>query len=59
MSDPLLRRRDVEAEVGLKKSAIYEMIARAEFPEGVKVTSRARRWRLSEIEAWKRSRPSD
>ncbi len=57
--DPLLRRPEVEVEVGLKKSAIYAMMKRGRFPRGVKVTDTDRRWPLSQIEAWKRERPTD
>ena len=53
MSDQLLRRSEGETIVGLKKSAIYDRIAREEFPAPERFrSSRMVRWRRSKIEAW-------
>lgn len=53
MTDQLLRRNEVEAIVGLKKSAIYDRISREEFPAPERFrSSRMVRWRRSKIEAW-------
>lgn len=57
MSDPLLRRPDVERQVGLKKTAIYDRIKEGTFPRPVKLGRRAVAWRASEIEKWKADRP--
>jgi len=48
----LLRRRDVEQRVGLHRSAIYEKIARGEFPRPVKLGKRAVAWPAAEVDAW-------
>lgn len=56
MSDPLLRRPEVEQETGLKKSAIYAGIAAGTFPKPIRVTGHAVRWRASAIEQWKTER---
>ena len=56
MSDRLLRRPEVEQEVGLKKSAIYEYMAEGTFPKPVRLGRRAVAWRASEIEEWKAKR---
>ena len=56
MSDRFLRRPEVEQEVGLKKSAIYEYMAEGTFPKPVRLGRRAVAWRASDIEEWKASR---
>lgn len=50
----LLRLPDVEARVGLRKSAIYEMLRRTPptFPAPVKLSRRAVCWPASAIDAW-------
>lgn len=53
----LLRRKEVEAEVGLCRSAIYARMKAGTFPTGRIVGKRARRWPESEVEAWKRGQP--
>lgn len=51
--DPLLTRAQVEEMVGLKRSAIYERIARSDFPEPERFKgARYVRWRHSKIEKW-------
>jgi prophage regulatory protein len=54
--DRLLRRTEVERLVGLKRSAIYEMVGAVEFPRPVKLSARAVAWRESEVAAWISSR---
>ena len=54
--DPILRIPDVEKQVGLKKSTIYEMVKREEFPPPIRLGSRASGWLLSEINKWKQER---
>lgn len=56
MSDRFLRRPEVEQEVGLKKSAIYDYMAKGTFPKPVRLGRRAVAWRASEIEKWKAER---
>ncbi len=50
--DPLLTLREVSQTVGLQSSAIYGRIQRGEFPSGVLLSRRCRRWRRSTIAAW-------
>jgi prophage regulatory protein len=52
----LLRRREVEREVGLSRSSIYDYMARGVFPRPVNIGPHTVRWLASEIEAWKRSK---
>lgn len=52
----ILRIKDVEKETGLKKSSIYAMVQRGEFPRQIKVGLRASGWDAEEIKAWKASR---
>lgn len=58
MSDPFLRRRDVEREVGLGRSSIYRMMEAGTFPRPHQIAPQCVRWRSSEIEAWKAGRPA-
>ena len=51
-TDRLLRIRDLENKLGVKKSTIYKMIQAGEFPKPVKISERARGWRESQAEAW-------
>lgn len=48
----VLRRRDVEARVGLSRSSIYALMARSEFPKPVRLSARAVAWREADIERW-------
>jgi prophage regulatory protein len=50
--DRLLRRSEVEDQVALKRSAIYELMSENKFPKPVRVAGRAVRWRQSDIAAW-------
>ena len=56
MSDPLLRRQEVEREIGLSRSTIYRQIAEGLFPKPIRVGVRSVRWRESDIEKWKQQR---
>jgi len=47
----------VEEKTGLKKSQIYELIARGEFPAPVKLGKRASAWRSDEVDRWINNRP--
>ena len=58
MEDRLLRRREVEEITALSRSTIYRMVKTGQFPQPVKIGSRAVRWRLSDINAWIDSRTS-
>ena len=51
-ADELLNVREVSKIVKMATSSIYRYVARGEFPEPVKLSSRMTRWRRSEIQAW-------
>ena len=59
MRDRLLRRREVERITGLSNSSIYRLMPQGKFPERVYVSSKAVRWRESDINDWLDSRPSE
>lgn len=52
MSERILRRREVEACVGLARSTIYEMVFRGDFPAPIKLGARAVGWIEAEIAQW-------
>lgn len=54
----ILRRPEVEARTGLKRSSLYQMMADGEFPPSVKLGKRAVGWTDSSISAWLESRQS-
>lgn len=56
MSDKFNRLPEVEETTGLKKSAIYALISKGEFPRPYKLSERAVGWKQSEIEDWMASR---
>ena len=51
MSERLLRRPGVEAKIGFKHSAIYELIKRDQFPSPIKI-GRSSFWIESEVDSW-------
>ncbi|MEW9899737.1 AlpA family transcriptional regulator [Chitinivorax sp. PXF-14] len=50
--DPLLRLPDVEAATGFKRSHIYALMARGDFPRTIRIGTNAVAWRLSDIAMW-------
>ena len=52
----ILRRKQVEARVGLRRSTIYAKVAAGEFPAPIRLGTRAVGWLESEISAWVESR---
>lgn len=52
----ILRLPQVIELVGLKRSAIYQLIQQEKFPRPVRLSKRAVGWRSDEIEAWIESR---
>ena len=52
----LLRLSEVEARIGLKKSAIYAGMAAKSFPAPVRLGNRCVAWHEAEIDAWIASR---
>lgn len=57
LDEMLLRRRDVERLVGLKKSAIYLLMSEGLFPRPVRVGKRCVAWRSSDLKKWISNRP--
>lgn len=51
MTDQLLRLEAVEKAIGLKKSKIYEMIGKGDFPRPVKLGA-INTWPASEVSGW-------
>lgn len=47
-----LRRREVEARVGLGRTTIYDAIKQGRFPPPVRVSARAVRWLEADIDCW-------
>ena len=48
----LLRRRQVEALTGLKRSTIYQRLAEGTFPKQIHLGPRSVGWLASEVNAW-------
>lgn len=55
----LLRMSQVEARVGLKKSAIYKRIQRGQFPRPASLEGRTARWIEAEINAYLAARAAE
>lgn len=54
--DRLLRLPDVETATGLKKSTVYLLMKRGEFPRCVQVTPRCVAWPESAVLQWVQDR---
>lgn len=52
----LVRIVDVMARTGLKKTALYDLIRRGEFPTAVPIGKRAVAWDSREVDDWIRDR---
>ncbi|HMS94912.1 MAG TPA: AlpA family phage regulatory protein [Tabrizicola sp.] len=52
----ILRRDEVLHLIGLKKSALYELMAEGHFPRPMKLGERAVGWRAGDVAAWLASR---
>ena len=53
----LLTRPQVEVITGLRRSSLYREMRRGKFPSPVRISTRAVRWRMDEVQAWIDSRP--
>ena len=53
----ILRRPQVEALIGLRKSTLYKLIKDGQFPAPIKITKRAVGWRSVDIDQWLQSLP--
>lgn len=52
MSERILRRPEVEARTGLKRSTLYSAIKNGEFPTPIKISERSVGWTESSINKW-------
>ncbi|MCP5191188.1 MAG: AlpA family transcriptional regulator [Pseudomonadales bacterium] len=52
----LLRRPEVLARIGVKTSALYEMVAKGAFPQPVPIGARSVAWVESEVNSWVQAR---
>ena len=52
MSVEFIRRKALEARIGLSRSTIYLMMAEGRFPRPIKIGRRAVGWRASDVEEW-------
>jgi prophage regulatory protein len=52
----ILRRKQVEARTGLRRSTIYSKVASGDFPRPVRLGARAVGWVEAEISQWLTSR---
>jgi prophage regulatory protein len=55
----VLRRKQVEARVGLRRSSLYQRISEGTFPAPIKLGGRAVGWIESEITEWLASRAAE
>ena len=53
----LLRREEVEKRFGVSRSWIYNQMRAGRFPEPIKISLRAVRWRVVDLDKWARERP--
>ena len=56
MLQRILRRPEVEAATGLKRSSIYQGMAAGTFPKAIPLGAKAVGWLESEIVAWQKAR---
>ena len=54
----LLRRPQVEALTGLKRSSIYALMRAGQFPTPIKLSARAVAWPVQAIQRWIANRPA-
>ena len=52
MTESLIRLKKVEAKTGIKKSMVYDLMSKNEFPKPIKIGDRAVAWIESEIDQW-------
>lgn len=51
-AERLLRLPEVEGLVGLRKSKLYDLVKRGQFPAPVRLGPRSVRWKASAVRAW-------
>jgi len=52
MTDSLIRLKKVEDKTGLKKSMVYDLMSKDQFPTPIKIGDRAVAWIEREIDQW-------
>ena len=52
MLTQILRRRQLEEQLGLSRSSIYKMVADGLFPKPIKLGPHAVGWRADDVENW-------
>ncbi len=52
----ILRRKQVQARVGISRSGIYELMKAGKFPRSIKISARSVGWLESDIESFIESR---
>ena len=52
MEETFIRRKALEAKLGLSCSTIYAMMAADKFPRPIKIGRRAVGWRNTDIQEW-------
>lgn len=52
MGASIIRLPSVIKLTGLSRSAIYDMIAKGDFPKQIKLTTRSSGWLQSEVDQW-------
>jgi prophage regulatory protein len=55
--DPILRMAGVEQMVGLRRTSIYRLRKRGDFPKPIPLAGRTIGWRESDLRAWIQARP--
>ena len=59
MQESFIRLKKVEDRTGLKKSMVYDLMSRGEFPKSIKIGERAVAWIESEVDAINASRMAE
>ena len=52
MQNRILRRHDVERQIGLSRSSIYKMMSDGSFPLPIRLGKRAVGWAEADIDEW-------
>ena len=58
MQNRILRRHEVESQIGLSRSSIYQMMSDGDFPLPIKLGKRAVGWRQQDLNEWLSNRVS-
>ena len=53
----LMRREEVEKRYGVSRSWIYSQMRAGRFPEPIRISLRAVRWRVADLDEWAADRP--